>query len=209
MPPKVSIILPARHELYLAQTVNDLMRNTGDVEVIVVLDGYWPRQLPADDKRLVIIHREQRGMRASINAGAAAAKGKYLLKLDAHCRVAEGFDETLAANCEDNWVITPRRYSLDLDAWDVKRYRPFVDYEYLCHPERMKKVVQHSRVGLHAWVWDQRTIERIHKDFDENMTFQGSCWFMTRAHYWERIGGLSDEGYGTFVGEAQEIGLKT
>lgn len=206
----LSIVIPARNELYIAQVVDDLFRNlTGDTEVITVLDGYWPKVMPKDNPRLVVVHREQRGMRASINAGMAIAKGKYICKLDAHCKVAPGFDQTMIADCDGDWVVVPRRYSLEYDAWDVKRYRPFVDYEYLAHPYRQKKIVHKERVGLHAWVWDQRMIDRIDKQIDENMTFQGSCYVMTKKHWDRRIGKLSDEGYGSFIGEAQEVGLKT
>jgi len=203
---KVSVILPARNELYLAQTVNDLMKNlTGDTEVIVVLDGYWPDKLPDDDKRLTILHREKKGMRASINAGVAVARGEYVLKLDAHCRVAYGFDEVLSSQCDKDWIIIPRRYSLELDTWSPKRYRPFVDYEYLHWPfgPEMRK-----RPGLRAWVWDDRIIKRVDKELDENMTFQGSSWLMHRDYFINGIGYLSDDGYGTFICEAQEIGLK-
>jgi hypothetical protein len=42
----------------------------------------------------------------------------------------------------------------------------------------------------------------------EDMGFQGSLWFMTAEHF-ERIGGMSEYGYGTFGEEPQEIGLKT
>ena len=46
-------------------------------------------------------------------------------------------------------------------------------------------------------------------DIVEEMCFQGSCWFMTRYHYWEFLGGMNSHGYGTFSQEPQEIGLKT
>lgn len=203
---KVSIIMPARHELYLAQTVDDLLQNvTGDVEVIVVLDGYWPDKLPKDDKRLTLVHREKKGMREGINAGVKVAKGKYILKLDAHCRVAYGFDEVLSSECEDNWIVIPRRYSLEYDTWSPKRYRPFVDYEYLRWPFAETR---RGREGLRAWVWDERIIQRVDKELDENMTFQGSSWLMNRDYFINSLGFLDSEGYGTFIGEAQELGLK-
>jgi hypothetical protein len=40
------------------------------------------------------------------------------------------------------------------------------------------------------------------------MSLQGSCYVMTRRHY-ERLGPLSEAGYGTFAQEPQELGLKT
>jgi len=206
---KLSIIIPARHELYLKQTVDDLFKKaTGDIEVIVILDGYWPTAFPEDNPRLTFVHRERRGMRAAINSAVAIAKGDYILKMDAHCMFAQGFDEVLKADCDKDWVVVPRRYSLDIDTWSVKRERPFVDYEYLGWPHH-NQIVHGSKVGLHAWVWDERTVNRIDRLVDENMTFQGSCWVMTKEHFTKRLGNLQEAGYGTFIGEAQEIGLKT
>ena len=40
------------------------------------------------------------------------------------------------------------------------------------------------------------------------MGFQGSMWFMTRAH-WDRLGDMDEKGYGKFVSEPEEMGLKT
>jgi len=206
---KLSIIIPARHELYLKQTVDDLFKKAiGDIEVIVILDGYWPTALPEDHPRLTLVHRERRGMRASINSAVAIAKGEYILKMDAHCMFAQGFDEVLKADCDKDWVVVPRKYSLDIETWSIKRERPFVDYEYLGWPHHNQSI-HNMRIGLHAWVWDERTASRVDKLIDENMTFQGSAWFMTKEHFTKRIGNLQEQGYGTFIGEAQEIGLKT
>ena len=38
---RLSIIIPARNEVYLNRTIKDLQdKATGDIEIIVVLDGY-------------------------------------------------------------------------------------------------------------------------------------------------------------------------
>ena len=206
---KVSIVIPARHELYLAETVADILRKAaGDIEVIVVLDGYWPVPILDDDPRLILIHRERHGMRAAINGAASIAKGKYLMKVDGHCMFAEGFDEVLKADCEPDWMVIPRRYSLNIDDWSRKFDRPVVDYEYLAWPYGDKG--QHgSKVNIHGRFWKERCKERKNILLDENMSFQGSCWFTHMEHFWKRIGALDDSGYGTFIGEAQETGLKT
>jgi glycosyltransferase involved in cell wall biosynthesis len=206
---RLSVVIPARHEIYLKQTVDDLLsKAAGDIEVIVVLDGYWPHEYPKDDPRLTFVHRDRRGMRDGINSAIAIAKGEYVMKVDAHCMFAEGFDEVLKAECDKDWIVIPRRYSLDIDTWSIRQYRPFVDYEYLGWPYRQKNTVHGSKTGIHAWVWDERIAERSNKLLDENMTFQGSCWFTPREYFLNHIGPMQNEGYGTFIGEAQEIGLK-
>ena len=206
----VTVIIPARHELYLQETVSDLFHKAGgEIEVIVILDGYWPAPILKDNPNSILIHRERRGMRAAINSAVAIAKGEYLMKVDAHCMFDEGFDEKLKADCDVDWLVVPRRYSLDVDNWCIKPDREAIDYEYLGWPWQNGKEVHGSKVGLHAQKWKARASERGEILLDENMSFQGSCWFMTKAHFLERIGGLNENGYGTFIGEPQEIGLKT
>ena len=49
----VSIIIPARNEVFLQKTVSDLLTKAeGDIEVIVILDGYWPTPQLIEDTRL-------------------------------------------------------------------------------------------------------------------------------------------------------------
>lgn len=200
---ETSLIVTAWRELYLQETIDNLIENlTGDYEIIVVLDGYWPKPIIRDHPRLILLHRERRGMRAALNAAASIAQGETLIKLDAHCAIAKGLNQVLYEDCPDNAIMVPRRYSLFLDDWEPKRSRRIVDYEFLCHPSANKG-------RMHGKPWKERAMERCNKLIDENMTFQGSCWAMKRNHFWDRLGGYSEEGYGTFICEAQEIGLKT
>jgi glycosyltransferase involved in cell wall biosynthesis len=209
---KVSIIIPARHEIFLKQTCADILaRATGDIELLVVLDGYWAFEPLPEDPRLTIIHRERKGMRAAINSGVALAKGKYLMKVDGHCMFAQGFDEVLKAECDKDWIVIPRRYSLDAETWSIRAHKDFVDYEYLSWPWRY----DHPKdgvggMGLHGMTWDERIVSRIDRLLDETLTFQGSCWFMPKEFFNRRIVRMDDEEqhYGTFIGEAQELGLK-
>lgn len=203
---KVSIIIPSRNERFIVPTVNGILKSaTGDVEVIAVLDGYWPDPPLPDDPRLKIIHfGKPKGMRAGINAAAGIAKGDYLLKTDAHCLFAEGFDEVLKADCEDNWVVIPTRYSLDAENWCKREDKePINAMHYFwpwAHPDDL---------GLHGRPWMERGQERKGILIDEDVTFQGSSWFMCAEHFHRRLGGLSEVGYGGFMGEPQEIGFKT
>lgn len=206
----LSVLIPSRSERFLRQTVEDLLKHaTSSIEVIVCLDGAWPVEpLPDTDPRLRIIHLgSPRGMRACINAAAGVARGEYLMKIDAHCKVAEGFDEILKADCADDWVVIPRRKRLDAENWDIQDVgKPDVDYEFLSYP-----LWKPDEVGIHGTIWTERIKERLRKpeyDLDDNPAFQGSCYFTTRKH-WERIGGLPEEGYFSFIGEPQQLGMKT
>jgi len=195
----LSILIPARNEVFLQKTVSDLLTKAeGNIEVIVILDGYWPTPQLIDDDRLKIIHRgKSMGMRAAINAGAAIAKGKFLMKTDAHCMFAKGYDTVLATNCEDNWVVVPRRYALNPEKWErIDNPKYPIDYMYLSN-------------DLHGVVWTEKNKDPIlaKKLIDETMSNQGSVWFMTKE-YFSDLELMDESAYGIFWNEFQEIGLK-
>jgi glycosyltransferase involved in cell wall biosynthesis len=207
---KTSVIIPSRNELFLPQTVSDLLaKAAGEIEVIVVLDGYWPDPPLPDHDNLIIIHRgKTQGMRAAINSAAAIAKGEWLMKCDAHCMFAEGFDEVLKADCDKDWVVIPRRYSLDAENWQIEQNGKLPrDYHYLCFPDPAKG----EDMGMHGVEWWDRCKKRTDPqyDIDDEMSSQGSCWWMTKYHFDHFLHGLSEEGYGTFCQEFQQIGNST
>src|SRR3989344_5421091 len=156
--PGLSVIIPSRSEQFLSNTIADILKNAvGEIEVVAVIDGFrHPIELPQDQRLVIIKHRHPKGMRAAINAGAKAASGKYLMKSDGHCLFAPGFDEVLQKDCEANWVVIPRRYSLDAAGWKVHHNRPVRDYHYLCYPDPHK---DHDQ-GMHGVEWPQRAAER-------------------------------------------------
>lgn len=205
---KLSIIIPSRDEPFLSQTVDDILKKaTGDIEVIAILDGYWPNPPLHDDKRLIQFHRgTAMGMRNGIRSAFEIARGEYLMKTDAHCMFQEGFDELLQKNCEDNWIVIPRRYGLNKETWQRNEptdEKPFVDYEYFIFPKRFKPI------SLHGFRWNSRTLEKENVLVDDTMTFQGSCWLMKRDHF-ARNNFMTDPGYkGFHKQEAEELGLST
>lgn len=214
----VSVVIPSRNEEYLAKTVDEVFtKATGDVECIVVLDAWWPVPILPDRKKLVLIHHsEPRGMREGINAAAAIAKGKYLMKLDAHCLLGEGYDEILAKDCQPDWLCVPSRYSLDAEKW-TRGYGP-LEYDFLTWPFEKDDQFGH---GLHGKKFrgptgmgsmrpkDYYYLERLRKDVltDDIMSLQGSCWFIERQRFFD-LGGMDTRFHNVFQ-EAQESYFKT
>lgn len=203
----VSIVIPARNEQFLPQTTDDIFtKATGEIEVIVVLDGYWPDPILQDRPNLILIHRgEAQGMRPAINSAVAIAKGKYILKTDAHCMFGPGFDRILQENCQDGWVCVPRRYSLDAENWQ-RLDKPPIDYMYLSYPDDPDDF---GGPGLNGKVWSQKNRDKrlADKPIDDLMSAQGSCWFMARDYFY-RLELMDAASYGHFWNEFQEIGLK-
>ena len=145
----LSIIIPAYYEPFLDKTINSIFESvTEDIEIIVVLDGWKPEQL---DKRVKVIEfNEHRGMRTAINEGIKQAQGKFILKSDAHCLYAQGFDEILTKDCQESWLMVPRRYVLNEVNWEIKRETVFYDYHYLTFPNGETKW-GYALIPFHHW----------------------------------------------------------
>lgn len=211
--PKLSVIIPSRNEPYLNRTIQSVFENArGEIEVVVHLDGYWPsdwQQITDKYPNLHTIHSgEAVGMRGGINKAVASAKSrgaKYVMKLDAHCGLGEGFDEILKAECDDDWIVVPRRKRLNPETWELTdTHKPDVDYHYLSFPDDPNDF---GGPGLNGKIWPQRALERAQYELDEEMSSQGSGWFMP-IDYFYRLDLMDELSYGKFWNEFQELGLK-
>lgn len=208
---KVTIVIPSRNETFLPHTIKDLLKHAeGDVEIIAILDGYWPKPDEiVNDARVHYLHRgEAQGMRKGITSAVDIATGKYIMKIDAHCMVDQGFDTKLKADCEPNWVVIPRRKRLDAENWAIQDVgKPDIDYMFLSFPNDPN---DWGGKGLNGKIWTDK-IRRIGDDpaklIDDEMSFQGSCWFMHRDYFYE-LELMDSDNYGAFWNEAQEIGCK-
>jgi len=106
MPRDLSILIPARNEMFLKKTIDNILENIeADTEVIAVLDGYWPEEPIPDHERVVIIHYSKSiGQRAATNVAARMSGAKYVMKVDAHCAFDKGFDAKLIKDCDYDTV---------------------------------------------------------------------------------------------------------
>lgn len=213
----LSVLIPCRGEEYqvqpgvsvLARTVQDLIEKAeGEIEVIVVFDGPPYQRLP-NYPELVVIEDEWRGTKLALNKAAEIATGEYLLKTDAHCMFAPGFDRALIDGAPHYnhgapaWIAMPRFYVLDAEHWQWQDSR-FYDYFTLPCPFTYRRGFM-FQAGGH---WGQRTQERLAIPIDENLKLHGSCFFL-RKDYWDALGGLSTDSYDTWNGEDIELTMKT
>ncbi len=142
-------------------------------------------------------------MREAINAGVRVARGEYIMRTDEHCTFAKGYDVELTKNCQDNWIVTPRRFYLDPEKWELMDKKP-IDYEKLKVREFGNGMKKFEGVN-----WGSRTRERKDIMIDETMAFQGSCWVMPKK-WWEKvIVELQTEGYGPHYQDQHEMIFKT
>jgi len=186
MPPVVSVIIPSRNEQFLTRTIEELLeKSEGEIEVIAVLDGYWDAVI--NDPRVNYLHKgKAEGMRNGINDALKIANGSYIMKIDGHCMVDEGYDVKLVESCEDNTIVIPRRKRLDAENWCLQDVgKPHIDYEFLSFPDNP---ADYGGAGLNGRIWTERIVARLDNpkyDVDENLSFQGSCWFMPKAYFEE------------------------
>lgn len=196
----VSVIIPSYKDPYLFKTIQSLLDGVkGEVEIIPVLDGYWSDKVYPDPRVKYLHLGANRGMRRAINTGIAVAKGSYLMRSDEHCMFADGWDTEMTAACEENAIVTPRRYFLDPVKWERMDLAPW-DYERLEIRDGIKFEGRH---------WRQREKERDHIGVDETMSMQGSCWMMRRAWWDKVIGELDHENYGPHIQDSHEMVFKT
>lgn len=203
----VSIIIPSRKEIFLNNTIQDVLNNaTGEIEVFPILDGY---KLPDNelilDPRVKYISIPDNGAmqkRQGVNVAVSIAKGKYVMALDAHCMVGKGFDEILSHDCEDNWIVIPRRYKLEPISWTIREDVDPIDYEYWMWDSFNKDHI------LKPYGWGARSIERKDYLIDDTLTMQASCWFMQKS-YFEKMGFMKIKGYTGWGQEDVELVMET
>lgn len=226
----LSILIPARNEEWLSNTILNILENIrGDTEVIAVLDGAWANPPIQDDERVTLIyHPKSVGQRAAINEAASISKSEYVMKVDAHCAFAEGFDVELMKECDDDWIVIPRMYNLHTFDWvcDVCGESWYMgpdptscpnkacDNTELFHKEvifkpRKSRKTDFARFDsdLHFQYWGAyKRRKEAGGQIADLMCFVGAGWFLKRKFYWE-IGGC-DEGHGSWGQQGVEMACK-
>lgn len=119
----ISVIIPARNEMFVSNTVADLIKNSrAKTEVIIVLDGLWANPgIPSHPDVRIVYLSESIGQRAATNLGAKLSKAKWIVKCDAHCAFDEGWDAKLLAVAKDHWTLVPALKNLHCFDWKCNK----------------------------------------------------------------------------------------
>jgi hypothetical protein len=213
--PDLSVLIPARNEQFISNTINDILSNIrGDTEIIAVLDGQWAEPPIADNPRVTLVyHSKPVGQRAATNEAARMSSAKYVMKCDAHCAFDEGFDVKLMADFEPDWTVIPRMYNLHVFDWQCRQCgnRTYqgpnpskcdkcegIDFErVMVWKPRLSRKTDFARFDntLHFQYWGSygnRPEVKAQGDIADVMCCVGACWMMTRERYWE-LDGLDEE----------------
>lgn len=221
----LSILIPARNEMFLARTVEDILSNIeGKTEIIVVLDGAWADPGIADDERVRIIYfPESLGQRAATNKAAELSRAKYVMKVDAHCAFDKGFDVKMMKEMKDNWTMVPIMRNLHVFDWVCedghRRYQgPSGDCEQ-CGKPTQRDIVWNPKKSPQSkcYAFDSEPHFQYFGEFNKrpegkgtitpSMSLQGSCWMLTREKYWEL--NVCDEKFGSWGSQGIEVAVKT
>ena len=204
---KLTAFLPSYKDPLYYDTVKSLLDNSelGDqLEVIVVLDAWWPEKYHTDKRVKYVHHGTNTGMRGAINTAVRVASGEYIARFDEHIIVCPGWDriliETYNNPDSEKWMVTGLRYFLDADKWEVMDIPP-VGFQRLWIAGRERK-----KFAAVSW----KTRDELLKDIDiaETLGHQGSFWCMPKKLWNEVIGELSDEGYGPHYQDSIEMTFK-
>lgn len=200
---KTSVIIPSYKDPHLQKTIKSVLKaHKEDIEIIVVLDGGGAADhIFEHDKVKYIVLKDRVGMRVAINIGAGNSSGKYIMKIDSHCDISEGFDVNLKKDLKKNWVAIPSRYNLDVKNW--KKFNGPIEHLYLKFPDNLEK-----EIGFRSRVFAERAKLFNHDITPDIITFQGSCWFMHRDYFYH-MNCLDEKTFGSFGMEAHEISMKT
>lgn len=191
---KLSIIIPSRNEPYLQKTIDDIFKHSeADIEVVVGFDGCDIDHSISGCK--IYNTKEPIGQRAMQNKLVELSNSKYIMKLDAHCSLQQGFDRIMLESMEDNMVMTPIlcRLRTEHDNWTIEP-KPFTKKYYF----DTNMIFQYA------------TKEEEDKDDNklvETMALQGSCFVVERDTYFKW--NLCDEKYGSWGFQGSEVACKT
>jgi hypothetical protein len=225
----LSVLIPARNEMFLARTVQSVLDSRrANTEVIVVFDGQWAVkgfELQQHPDVTVLYNAVAVGQRAATNQAARLSGAKYIMKLDAHCILDEGFDVKLMADCEYDWTVIPKMYNLHAFDWvcancGKRTYQGPTPTKcgHCNHGVHKRDMVWQPRLHrmtdawrfdreLHFQYWGQRKTHPNHQgDIVDVMCNLGACYFLHRDRFWD-LGGL-DEKHGSWGQMGVEVSCK-
>lgn len=235
----LSILIPAFNEEFLGRTVQDLLEHIeGNTEIIITLDKNFPDPPLKPDPRVTIIYNPcPVGQRGGTNQAAKLAKGKYLMKVDAHCAFDQGFDVKMLKafqELDDNVTMIPLMRNLHAFDWVCpeghRRYQSPSGVCETCGKPTTKDVVWIAKKSpatftfrfdktMHFQYYGElaKQPENLRgasksdgtndTNYRETMSIQGSCFMLTKEKYFELD--ICSEDFHSWGQQGVEVACKT
>jgi len=228
----LTVIIPGRSEQFMRHTVEDVLAHMkGDTEIVVIADASWPDPVIQDHPKVKILHTtESIGQRAATNLGAQISRAKYIMKLDAHCAMDDGFDVKMMEDMQPDWTMIPSMYRLHAFDWRCNDCGHGVYqgskpekceecdstdlYMHIVWEPRRKvgrTVSWRFDTDLRMQYWNAHrkrpeVQEQAKTDIIETMSCVGCCFLMERERFW-KLGGM-DEDHGSWGQYGSELACK-
>lgn len=225
----LSIIIPSRNEEFLNRTIQDILEHKkGRTQIIVGLDGQWPNEpIESHPDVVVLYYPESIGQRLISNKLVGLSTARYIMKLDAHVAVDDGFDIKMLEAFKksgDNVVIAPVMRNLHAFSWVCPeghtRYQGPSGGCKDCGKETTKDVVWIPKTNPQSTAYcfdaephfqydNNRKNTQAYKDqgdLTESMSLQGSCFMMTKEKYIELK--IDDYNMGSWGSQGLEVACK-
>jgi len=221
---ELSVLVPARNEMFLAHTVRDILAHIeSDTEIIVALDGPHDHEpVPTDPRVRVIKFAEPIGQRAATNMAARLSDAKYVMKCDAHCAFGPGFDRIMMEDMRDDWTMVPTMFNLHAFDWvcddcGSRRYQGPSGPCDKCDSKTRREMLWRAKKSptstamrfdrdLKFQYWGKYKRHQS-GDLVETMSLLGACWMLTRERYFRL--NICDEAHGGWGQQGTEVACKT
>lgn len=233
----LSVLIPARNEMFLSRTVKGLIENKrGKTQIIVGLDGQWADPAIEDHPDVTVFYSPvSLGQRGMTNQLARLSNAKYVMKLDAHCALDEGFDVKMMSKMQDNYTMVPLMRNLHAFDWvcsdlgDTKGcghriYQgPTPEKCEKCGGQMKRDILWKAKDSpkstafrfdktMHFQYWGdfkKRDAGKpeLNNGITDTLSIQGSCFMLTRDKYWEL--NICDEEFGSWGQQGVEVACKT
>jgi succinoglycan biosynthesis protein ExoA len=196
--PQVTVVVPARDEIDTIDACLDsvLAQQGVTLEVIVVDNGSTDgtteklRARAADDQRVVVLSNPEPSIPASLNVALAAARGRWLVRVDAHSTIPAGYVARAVTRLEERrWAgVGGRKTAVGRTPTGraiatVLNSRLAVGGS-IYHYGTAETVVDHIPFGAYATEtvrelegWDERILNNEDFEFDQRLRRRGELLF--------------------------------
>ena len=196
--PEVSVIVPARNEIAsIDRCLDSILSQSGcRLEVIVVdngsTDGTTERlhARAADDSRLTVLRNPRPSIPASLNLALAAARGQWLVRVDAHSAIPAGYVERAVSRlAEGRWSGVGGRKTAVAQTPTGKAVAAVLNSRLavggsMYHYGTAEAVVDHIPFGAYRTEtvrelggWDEAVLNNEDFEFDQRLRAEGPLLF--------------------------------
>lgn len=229
---KLSFLIPARNEMWLARTVQDLLDHTSDQsEIIVGIDSEHAGDPVPEHPRVTVLRTHiPIGQRAMTKQLGRLSKAKYICKADAHTSYDQDWDVKMLKAFEetgDDVTMVSVMRNLHVFDWVCKnghrRYQSPSGPCTECGEPTERDVVWFPKPNpastsyrfdteLHfqyfrEWKRSKTYKEQLKTGLTDTMSLQGSLFMMTRDRYFDLD--MDDEAFGSWGAQGSTIACKT